>query len=407
MPWYEQALYEVMHVKRENIIAILIFIATLLYGCTGNPGTIGGQKDVHGCLTAAGYSWDTDVGACTRSWEITGDLRKAAGIAVAPLSYPVTVVSVETQDCDGCYVVELQRNDNHAFQNITLAGWSVKPATCGQCPELVPPAPGFCANGTVVPGEMDLCGCRGPPKCLVACTEEAKICPDGTAVGRNPANNCEFVPCPPAGNESGLANPASVFCEKTGGKLEIRDEPGGQAGYCVFRDGSECDEWAYFRGECPAPHNCTAEEKQAEICPMIYAPVCGDDGLTYPNSCQACSGGKIDAWKSGECPNMTYVSRDPQECKVIKFLCVQGKEPFTDEFGCGCRTAASSTETKNFCTPDERDQLCTQEHVPACGWWNESIKCIRYPCAMTYGNKCMACADPKVAYWTDGDCPAG
>jgi len=29
----------------------------------------------------------------------------------------------------------------------------------------------------------------------VACTMEAKICPDGTAVGRS-GPNCEFAPCP-------------------------------------------------------------------------------------------------------------------------------------------------------------------------------------------------------------------
>ena len=48
-----------------------------------------------------------------------------------------------------------------------------------------------------------------------------------------------------------LANPASVYCQEQGGALEIRDDgSGGQAGYCLFADGSECDEWAYFRGEC-------------------------------------------------------------------------------------------------------------------------------------------------------------
>jgi putative hemolysin len=48
-----------------------------------------------------------------------------------------------------------------------------------------------------------------------------------------------------------MANPASVYCEKYGGKLVIRtDASGGQSGVCVFADGSECDEWAYFRGEC-------------------------------------------------------------------------------------------------------------------------------------------------------------
>ncbi len=49
----------------------------------------------------------------------------------------------------------------------------------------------------------------------------------------------------------GLANPASVYCEEQGGKLEFRtDEAGGTVGICIFEDGSECEEWAYFRGEC-------------------------------------------------------------------------------------------------------------------------------------------------------------
>jgi putative hemolysin len=48
-----------------------------------------------------------------------------------------------------------------------------------------------------------------------------------------------------------IANPASVYCEENGGKLEIREgEGGGQIGVCVFEDGSECEEWAYYRGEC-------------------------------------------------------------------------------------------------------------------------------------------------------------
>lgn len=52
-------------------------------------------------------------------------------------------------------------------------------------------------------------------------------------------------------NTAGLANPASVYCVDQGGKLEIKtDEQGGQYGVCVFADGSECEEWAYYRGEC-------------------------------------------------------------------------------------------------------------------------------------------------------------
>ncbi len=57
--------------------------------------------------------------------------------------------------------------------------------------------------------------------------------------------------CAPGGQDNiGMPNPASIHCEDEGGSLEIRDETGGQVGYCLFPDGSECEEWAFFRGEC-------------------------------------------------------------------------------------------------------------------------------------------------------------
>merc|ERR1719336_3025112 len=32
------------------------------------PRAVGGQKDEHGCLTAAGYSWDPEYGKCIQPW---------------------------------------------------------------------------------------------------------------------------------------------------------------------------------------------------------------------------------------------------------------------------------------------------------------------------------------------------
>jgi putative hemolysin len=51
-------------------------------------------------------------------------------------------------------------------------------------------------------------------------------------------------------NSTTIANPASVYCTNHGGKLDIRTTPQGQTGVYVFSNGSECDEWGYFRGEC-------------------------------------------------------------------------------------------------------------------------------------------------------------
>lgn len=48
----------------------------------------------------------------------------------------------------------------------------------------------------------------------------------------------------------GLPNPASKYCEDQGFKLEMRTDAQGTTGYCIFPDGTECEEWAFFRGEC-------------------------------------------------------------------------------------------------------------------------------------------------------------
>jgi uncharacterized protein len=51
--------------------------------------------------------------------------------------------------------------------------------------------------------------------------------------------------------QAGMPNPASVYCTRQGNKLEIRTAgDGSQYGTCVAPDGSTCDEWAYYRGEC-------------------------------------------------------------------------------------------------------------------------------------------------------------
>jgi putative hemolysin len=50
---------------------------------------------------------------------------------------------------------------------------------------------------------------------------------------------------------AGLPNPASKNCADQGYRLEIRTAAdGSQTGYCIFPDGTECEEWAFFRNEC-------------------------------------------------------------------------------------------------------------------------------------------------------------
>jgi putative hemolysin len=63
-------------------------------------------------------------------------------------------------------------------------------------------------------------------------------------------------------NDVGLANPASVFCLEKGGQVEIRkDAEGGEYGVCIFENKKECEEWAFFRGECSAEEEVIYETK--------------------------------------------------------------------------------------------------------------------------------------------------
>jgi putative hemolysin len=66
--------------------------------------------------------------------------------------------------------------------------------------------------------------------------------------------------------EANMPNPASVYCEQQGNTLEIvTAADGSQSGVCIFPDGSSCDEWAYFRGECGSAEQTNPPSTSTEI----------------------------------------------------------------------------------------------------------------------------------------------
>ncbi|MGP3695780.1 putative hemolysin [Rhodobacter sp. NSM] len=62
-------------------------------------------------------------------------------------------------------------------------------------------------------------------------------------------------PAPSAGgtdlHRPGMANPASVYCGRQGGRLEIRTEGTGRSGYCHLPDGRTLEEWELYRDAEP------------------------------------------------------------------------------------------------------------------------------------------------------------
>ncbi|MFA5185008.1 MAG: DUF333 domain-containing protein [Patescibacteria group bacterium] len=64
--------------------------------------------------------------------------------------------------------------------------------------------------------------------------------------------------------QNSLANPAAVKCNNEKLGYRMGENEFGQYGVCIFDDKSECEEWAYFRGECEK-----ADCKKWEGCPKM------------------------------------------------------------------------------------------------------------------------------------------
>lgn len=129
--------------------------------------------------------------------------------------------------------------------------------------------------------------------------------------------------------EKPLGNPATEFCLQNGGLVDMRQSEAGEYGVCIFQDGSECDEWAFFRGECYPGQSlrpvvseelppqidwisCAQYNVPGKICTPEYAPVCakiemssGTRWITFQNPCLACKVAQRPAttitFRSGAC----------------------------------------------------------------------------------------------------------
>ena len=111
-----------------------------------------------------------------------------------------------------------------------------------------------------------------------------------------------------------MPNPASVFCEENGGKLEIRtDKSGAQSGICVFDDGSECDEWEFYRGECKPGGSLKSEEPLANL-PNTASVFCEENGgkLEFRSDETGAQAGVCVFEDGSECDEWTFYRG---ECK--------------------------------------------------------------------------------------------
>jgi len=151
-----------------------------------------------------------------------------------------------------------------------------------------------------------------------ATPEDSWICQGDLWVKHgNPSSSIPTIPCAYGNSENGqvqnistgLANPASTNCVDKGGTLQIEDGPNGQFGVCYFEDNRQCEEWAFYRGDCPVGgRKVTGYINQAaRYCAITggeYTITVQGNETTEKGTCTLPNGAICDAddYYNGSCP---------------------------------------------------------------------------------------------------------
>jgi hypothetical protein len=169
-----------------------------------------------------------------------------------------------------------------------------------------------------------LCGGRGKGNCWCddACVEYGDCCEDADDV-------CGIEPPPPEG-------------ELCGG---IAGLPCDEGEFCFFTPEQSCG-FADLMGECL---------EIPDACAKIFLPVCGCDGTTYGNACEASAAG-VSVQHDGACD-------DEVECQPVlcELFCENGFA--IDENGCEICSCAEEIDT---CGPIEKDFAAAVADIRAC-----------------------------------------